>query len=105
MFNKIGKLIKEKREKRKLSQRKLAELANVSHTEISRIESGERKRPAPYILKRIAPFIGVSYRELLEMSGYDELFVEKNNITVKEDPSIYAGAVKDFSGLTPEEQE
>jgi len=106
LFNKIGKLIKEKREKRKLSQRKLAELANVSHTEISRIESGERKRPAPYILRRIAPHLGVEYEKLLEAAGYEELMIERTSPVVEEEPAIYRSAIEDFAdSVTPEEVE
>lgn len=106
MFNKIGKLIKEKREKRKLSQRKLAELASVSHTEISRIESGERKRPAPYILRRIAPHLGVEYEKLLEAAGYEELIIERTGPVVEEEPAIYRSAIEDFAdSVTPEEVE
>lgn len=106
MFNKIGKLIKEKREKRKLSQRKLAELANVSHTEISRIESGERKRPAPYILRRIAPHLGVEYEKLLEAAGYEELMIERTSPVVKEEPAIYRSAIEDFAdSASPEDVE
>lgn len=107
MFNKIGKLIKEKREKRKLSQRKLAELANVSHTEISRIESGERKRPAPYILRRIAPHLGVEYEKLLEAAGYEELMIERTSPVVEEEePAIYRSAIEDFAdSASPEDVE
>lgn len=105
MFNKIGRLIKEKREKRKLSQRKLAELANVSHTEISRIESGERKRPAPYILRRIAPHLGVEYEKLLEAAGYEELMVERTS-SVVEEPAVYRSAIEDFAdSASPEDVE
>lgn len=116
LFYNIGKLVKEKREKKGLSQRKLAELADVSHTEISRIESGERKRPAPYILKRVAPHLGVKYEELLEAAGYEELVVEKPfspkpDLIIKEHSAQYISAVKDFidetllDDLTPEERE
>ena len=77
LVEKFGEWIQEQRKKSGLSQRQLAVLINISNTEISRIESGERKRPAPYILKRIAPHIGISYRVLLEIAGYGELFVEK----------------------------
>lgn len=106
MHTKIGKLIKEKREKKKLSQRKLAELADVSHTEISRIESGERKRPAPYILRRIAPHLGVEYEKLLEAAGYEELMIERTSPVVEEEPAIYRSAIEDFAdGVTSEEVE
>lgn len=107
LFNNIGKLIKEKREEKGISQRRLAELTNISNTEISRIESRARKRPAPYILKRIAPHIGVGYKELLSVAGYEELLVQENDHTVKEDTVPYVEAVRDFSDrdLTPEEVE
>lgn len=107
MSGNIGSFIKEKREIKGLSQRQLAELTKVSNTEISRIESGQRRNPAPYILKRIAPYIGVSYRELLEKAGYKELLVNGDNekSIVQEFPETYINAVRDFcdKDLTPEE--
>lgn len=52
------------------SQRELARRAQISHTEISRIEKGERDRPSPIVLKKLAPFLGVKVEQLMEAAGY-----------------------------------
>ncbi len=44
---KVGELIQQGREENNLSMRQLAELANISSSDISRIESGEREVPNP----------------------------------------------------------
>jgi len=53
-----------------LSQRELARKSQISHTEISRIEKGERDRPSPAVLKKLAPFLGVRVEQLMEVAGY-----------------------------------
>lgn len=72
----FGKYIESLRMERDLSQRQLAELAGISNTEIWRIESGERKKPSPGILKVIAPHLCVTYEELMVKAGYIEETVE-----------------------------
>lgn len=66
---KVGQLITEGREKSGLSKNQLGELAKVSHTEIARIESGEREIPNPKTLRKISKFIGVNYNDLMYASG------------------------------------
>jgi transcriptional regulator with XRE-family HTH domain len=66
----ISGFIKVKREERNLSQRQLAELSGVSNTEIWQIENGKRQKVQPYILRSIAPHLGVSYEELMKIAGY-----------------------------------
>jgi transcriptional regulator with XRE-family HTH domain len=62
--------IKRLREKRDYSQRKLSYLSGVSNTEISRIENGDRPKPSPDILKKIAPHLGIDYNDLMKLAGY-----------------------------------
>lgn len=69
-MNDLGKFIAEHREFKNLSRRKLAELANISHTEIHRLENGERKNPSPPVLKAIANALGVTYDEIMKAAGY-----------------------------------
>ena len=69
MQTKVGELIKEGREKQHLSMRQLAELAKVSHSDISRIESGEREVPNPKILRKISKYIDVNYNDLMYAAG------------------------------------
>ena len=65
----VGQMITEAREKSGLSKNQLAELANVSHTEIAMIESGERELPNPKTLRKISKHIGVNYNDLMYAAG------------------------------------
>ena len=66
---KVGELVQKGREEQNLSMRQLAELAKVSHSDISRIESGEREVPNPKVLRKISKYIGVNYNDLMYASG------------------------------------
>ena len=65
----VGQMITEAREKSGLSKNQLAQLANVSHTEIARSESGERELPNPKTLRKISKHIGVNYNDLMYAAG------------------------------------
>lgn len=77
----LGEFIRGLREGKGFSQRQLAELTKVSNTEISRLESGERKSPSPNILKAIAPYLDVSYGELMTKAGYIEEKLDREKFT------------------------
>lgn len=81
MVPELGKFIEEYRNKRNLSQRQLSEKAGISHTEVWRLESGERKNPSPPTLKALAPHLGVSYEELMRRAGYLEEVVVHSGYT------------------------
>lgn len=66
----LGKFIMKHRIAKDLSRRKLAELANISHTEIHRLENGERKNPSPPLLKAISNALGVTYEDIMKAAGY-----------------------------------
>ena len=66
----FGQYLKDLRKQTSISQRELAEKSGISNAEISRIETGDRQKPAPDALKAIAPVLGVQYEELLEKAGY-----------------------------------
>lgn len=63
-----------------LSQRELARKAQISHTEVSRIEKGERDKPSPAVLKKIAPFLGVRTEQLMEAAGYIGVKHQENTL-------------------------
>jgi HTH-type transcriptional regulator, competence development regulator len=65
----VGELIAEAREKTGISKNQLAEMSKVSHTEIARIESGEREIPNPKTLRKISKFIGINYNDLMYAAG------------------------------------
>ena len=72
----FGDYIKNLRNEKALSQRELAEKAGLSNSEISRLESGERKKPSPVTLRAIAPILGVTYEDLINEAGYAKEVVD-----------------------------
>lgn len=70
MLNTLASFVKSKREEREMSVRRLAEKAEISHTEIKRIEDGTRKQPSPKILKAIAAAMNVPYNDIMVAAGY-----------------------------------
>lgn len=66
----LQEFIKKLRKEQGLSQRELAEKSGISSAEISRIETGDRKKVSPDVLREIAPVLKVSYAELMDKAGY-----------------------------------
>lgn len=78
---KFGEYLKDLRRKSHLSQKELGKLAGYSNAEISRVESGDRQKPSPVLLKAVAPRLGVSYEELLKKAGYLEEVIDHSGYT------------------------
>lgn len=68
----LSELVKKARKDKKLSARKLAELCEVSHTEINNIEKGIRIRPAVLTLKGFEKYLGLDYAQMCRLVGYSE---------------------------------
>jgi len=66
----IGEFIKERRLSKEWSKRALAEKAGVSHSEVHRIENGERANPSVPVLYALADALGVPKDEILRQAGY-----------------------------------
>ena len=66
----IGEFIKERRLSKGWSKRALAEKAGVSHSEVHRVENGERMNPSVPVLYSIADVLGVPKDEMLRHAGY-----------------------------------
>ena len=62
----FAKRIRELRNKKRLSQEKLARLADVSYNTIVKIESGESKHPTIQTMAGIAKALGISLDELIK---------------------------------------
>ena len=62
---KISKVVANLRKKRRLSQEKLARLADVSNNTIINIEGGKNQNPTMVTLKKIAKALDISVEELL----------------------------------------
>ena len=66
----FGEYLKQIRKEKGFSQRALSEKCGISNAEISRIETGERQKPSPDVLKSLAPVLEVPYEELMNKAGY-----------------------------------
>lgn len=65
----VGEIIAKAREKKGISKRELSRLANISDTELARIESGEREIPNPKTLRKISKYIDINYNDLMYAAG------------------------------------
>ena len=66
----LGDFIKDRRLAKEWSKRALAEKANISHSEVHRIENGERTNPSVPVLNSLADALGVPKDEILRVAGY-----------------------------------
>ena len=89
----LAEYIKKKRNDKNWSMRELAEKAGISHTEIARIEKGERTNPSASMLRAIATALHVPITELLEAAGLADAMPKP----------IIAAHIKGSGDLTPEE--
>jgi len=62
----LGENIKRFRQKRKLTQDKLARLADIPYTSITKIETGVIKKPSVQAVAKIAKALNVTVDELLK---------------------------------------
>jgi transcriptional regulator with XRE-family HTH domain len=69
-IQKLGELLREKREAKGLSIRALAREADMRDTTIMRIEQGLRAAPTPDVLARLAEVLELPVSELFTLAGY-----------------------------------
>ena len=62
--------LKEIREKRKLTLRKVQDLTGVSNAYLSQVENGRIKKPSPQVLHKLADCFRIQYERLLKLTGY-----------------------------------
>lgn len=66
----LGSFVKERRLAKEMSKRALAIKAKISHTEVHRIENGERQNPSVPVLNALADALAVPREEMLRIAGY-----------------------------------
>lgn len=66
----LGEFIKTKRTELGMSRNLLATKASISHTEVQRIETNERKMPSLKVLCALADAMNVPQEDLLKVAGY-----------------------------------
>lgn len=91
-MNNSGSMLRDKRLEKGMSLRYLAQLSDVSHTEISKIEKGERENPNRNVLIKLANALDIDTNKFLSAFGYisDELIdmptVNKYSHAIEFDP-------------------
>lgn len=73
---------------RNLKSNQLAKLSGVSSSEVSRLLSGERRRPNPDILRKLAPILRVPYAELIEIAYPAKTAKEKEKVKLTDENKI-----------------
>ena len=91
----IGKFLEHAREKQQISIRGLAKLTGISHSEINKIENGERAMPSPMHLKAIAKVLGINQIECFKKAGYiDEDVFESPQSSSAAEPEQKKGLIE-----------
>ncbi len=70
--NEFGRELRRLRREQGLSQARLAELAGVTASYLSQLETGERN-PTPMVIRRLSPHLNVSPNHLLGRIGMVEM--------------------------------
>lgn len=91
-MSEIGDYLFRERQEQQISIRYLAKLTGISHSEINKIENGERANPSPLNLKAIATVLGLNQIECFKKAGYI-------------DPDVYLAPPGCLSECTQEELE
>lgn len=98
-MNELGIYIKKIRNEKGLSIRKVSELADISHTEVKRIEDGIRKQPSPQVLRSLAAALSTPYEDLMAAAGYIDDAPNSDN------ESTSLAGINGTEDLSPEELE
>ncbi len=91
-MNRFGSYLRELRQARRLSLKKVEKAARVSNAYLSQIERGLRNPPHPDILNRLAKIYGVPARDLLIAAGY---LKEEHGVTPEEIERAYGHVLSD----------
>ena len=109
----IGNYLQKIREEQDISIRHLSRISGVSHSEINKIENGERAVPSAMHLKLIATALGINQIECLKIAGYidedvhefnAEQFIDLTGFTAEEIQQIrsFANFIKSQRPAQPE---
>lgn len=66
----LGEFIQERRKAIDMTRNQLAISAGISHTEVNRIENGDRKQPSLKVLCAIADSLTIPQEDVMKAAGY-----------------------------------
>lgn len=87
----LGEYIKKVRTGKKLSLRKAAEMAGVSHPYLSQLETGSHNNPSASTLEKLAKGLDIDYNYLSYLAGYvnvPNIENDKNLTTAEKEEKI-----------------
>jgi transcriptional regulator with XRE-family HTH domain len=96
-MSKIGRFLKDARERKGLSLRAVQEATGVSNPYLSQIESGKVQHPSPSVLNKLATLYGISYASLMKAAGYP---VPESSV-----PSEHSRVFARLGSITEDEEE
>ena len=92
----LGELIKSARKEKGLSARKLANLLDISHTEINNMESGIRMKPSIIVLKGLEQYLDIPFKESAKLAGYSKETIEYGEEEIIVSYEMYDKKIKDM---------
>ena len=92
----LAELIRNARKEKGLSARKLANLLNLSHTEINNIESGYRVKPSIIVLKGIEQYLGIPFSKTAKIAGYSKETIKYGVEEIIVSYEMYDKKIKEF---------
>ena len=92
----LGELIKSARKEKGLSARKLANLLDISHTEINNMESGIRMKPSIIVLKGLEQYLDIPFKESATLAGYSKETIEYGEEEIIVSYEMYDKKIRDM---------
>lgn len=99
MVKTLGDSLRQYRNLRGFTLRKVKKEAGISDGYLNQLEQGKVREPSPHILYKLAKCYKVSYEHLLKLAGY---IVPTRQISTKK---VSGMAYSLFRDLTPDEEE
>lgn len=92
----LAELVRNARKEKGLSARKLANLLNLSHTEINNIESGYRVKPSIIVLKGLEQYLGIPFSKTAKLAGYSKETIKYGEEGIVVSYEMYDKKIKEF---------
>ena len=92
----IADLVTNARKEKKLSARKLAELCDISHTEINNIEKGIRVKPSLLVLKGFEKYLDLPFSKTAKLVGYSDETIKYGDDNVVVSYEMFDKKIEDY---------
>jgi HTH-type transcriptional regulator, competence development regulator len=69
-MDRLGELLADARERRKLTLRAVQEAVGISNAYLSQLETGKVQSPSPIVLHKLSELYDLPYTTVMELAGY-----------------------------------